>query len=279
MILKIRKILETRRLEAEEKADEEEYVKKLIKTDIDYLGSERSKELLLNLQNFDEEEYPEIIEKIEQVEERTVEAKREEKLSEFKQREEELKRSIAEKEQEEKEKIEKLDDDKQEILNRLEIYDNYVYKKDGLSNREIEALKSEEYTLENEFCVFEQKRINILIKPPTNHSVHHAFLVWSVNKLLSKNRKISRIDEKLSVDADIIFEYEKKMFAIEVETGSLLRKTEQMKEKVGYLNRKYPEKWIFLVSNKELYPKYKKFGLTATRKDFAKKLEKLLKSS
>lgn len=166
-----------------------------------------------------------------------------------------------------------------EVLENLETDENYVYKKDDLSNRQIEALKKEGYKFANEYCVFEKKRINVMIRPPSNHLVQHTFLVWSITKLLEQNKKIKWVEQHLSVNADITFNYDKEEYAIEVETGSLLRKSEQRKEKVGFLNRKFPNRWLFVVSNKELASEYAKFGPTAIRNTMAKKLEKLLKKA
>jgi len=166
-----------------------------------------------------------------------------------------------------------------EVLDRLETDENYVYKKDDLSNRQIETLKKEGYKFANEYCVFEKKRINVMIRPPSNHLIQHTFLVWSITKLLEQNKKIKCIEKHLSVNADITFTYDKEEYAIEVETGSLLRKSEQRKEKVGYLNRKFPKRWLFVVSNKEIASGYAKFGPTATRNSMARKLEKLLKKT
>ncbi len=42
-------------------------------------------------------------------------------------------------------------------------------------------------------------------------------------------------------------------------------------EKVEYLENKYQDRWLFLVSNKNLAKKYREFGKVATRKDLRKK--------
>jgi len=284
---KIRAIKEKRRNEAERIKRNINWLEDLTDADVDSMNLKQLKNLLSQLRRSKNlmsssyaEEYKERLgEKWGECTRRMTIETHKERIQWLKEEEEEKIGQIKQYEKIEKEKQSKLEDKREDILRRLESSYNYVFKKDELSNSEIEALKSDGYSLENEFCVFEKKRINVLIKSPTNHSNHHTFLVWSVKRLLEKNRKISHLDEHLSVDADITFKSGEKYFAIEVETGNLLRKKDQLQEKIGYLKRKYSDRWIFLVSNKELLSKYNKFGLTATRKDMDKKLKKLLEDS
>lgn len=165
------------------------------------------------------------------------------------------------------------------ILLSLETDKNPVFKKNNLNKNEIKILLQEGYSHHNEFCVYEQKRIPVLIKPVLNHSPSHTFLAWSVKRLLRKINGVKYIEESLTKDADITFTYERETYALEIETGNLLGKHERLREKLNYLNRKYPEKWMFIVSNRDLLSKYKKLGLTSTRNNVLEKLEKLLKIS
>lgn len=170
-----------------------------------------------------------------------------------------------------------LEDRNDAILRDLQIYGNPVFKKDVLTNKEYGLLLKNGYEQINQYCVFEKKMITVLVRKISNHSLTHIFLVWSVMKLLKKYRKISHIKEHLSIDADITFEYESECYAIEVETGTLLSKKEQIDEKIKYLNRKYPDRWLIIVSNKNLLWKYKKLGNACTRNEAIKNLEKMLK--
>lgn len=74
------------------------------------------------------------------------------------------------------------------------------------------------------------------------------------------------------------FYYNKKQYAIEIETGNLLKKKDQLDEKIKHLNRKYRDSWLVIVSHRDLVPKYRKFGLTSDRKNARKTLERLLNS-
>ncbi|MEK6850032.1 MAG: hypothetical protein AABX85_00475 [Nanoarchaeota archaeon] len=170
-----------------------------------------------------------------------------------------------------------LEEENDDILRDLEIYANPVFKKEVLTDREFRLLLKNGYVQTNQYCVYEKKMISVLVRKVSNHSLTHIFLVWSVKKLLDKQRKIRHIEEHLSVNADITFDYENENFALEIETGTLLGKKKQIDEKIKYLNRKYPNKWMIVVSNKNLLPKYRKMGFATSRTEVAKNLEKLLK--
>ena len=80
-------------------------------------------------------------------------------------------------------------------------------------------------------------------------------------------------------EADVCFKYFKKDLAVEIETGTLLSKKVQLRNKIDYLQSKYKDRWIILVSKKSIASKYSKFGNVTTRVDAPKKLKKLLKSA
>ena len=93
-----------------------------------------------------------------------------------------------------------------------------------------------------------------------------------IKKLLLKNSW----HEAEKEEADIIFNYSGKNFAIEIETGNLLGKKKQLQEKLNYLNKKYPLRWMFIVSNRNLLSEYNKFGIATQRKGVSEKIAKML---
>lgn len=93
------------------------------------------------------------------------------------------------------------------------------------------------------------------------HSATHTFLVWSVKRLL-EDFDVTRIEEHDTRDEDITFIHYNKKYAIEIETGTILKKIRQLKNKAHYLNNKYPKRWFFVVSNRNLQSQYKKYGIT-----------------
>ncbi|MCX6742054.1 MAG: hypothetical protein NTX24_02675 [Candidatus Pacearchaeota archaeon] len=203
------------------------------------------------------------------------ESRRKENINQLEIRERELDSRFAEKERKSRE----AEQNKQVLLRRLGIEENRVFKKSELRDKEIEALKEQDFEQVNQFDVLERKQISVLIKPyeKLNHSREHIFLVWSVKRFL-ESRRIERIEEHLTKGADITFKHNKKWFAIEIETGSMLEKSKRLKEKVDYLNRQYPNRWMFVVSNEKLVSRYAEFGLSTSRNRVPENLEKLLKN-
>lgn len=109
-------------------------------------------------------------------------------------------------------------------LRKLEADKYYVFKKSGLNKEQIRSLCKDGFKQRNEYCVYERKVITVLVRPPLNHSITHTFLVWSVIRLLNNIKEIINIKEHETRNADITFNYKGKKFALEIETGSLLRK-------------------------------------------------------
>jgi len=46
--------------------------------------------------------------------------------------------------------------------------------------------------------------------------------------------------------------------------------------KLFAINRKYPDKWLFIVSNRNLLPEYRKLGESADRRSAREKIKKML---
>ena len=172
-----------------------------------------------------------------------------------------------------------LENDKREILFKLDTCNNRVFEKDNLSKKEYQTLIEDGFKQVNEFCVLEKKRIPVLVKPFGNHTISHEFLVWSVKRLIKKTDGIKKIKEHLTRDADLTFEFKGKEFALEIEKGELLGKHKQLKEKIDYLNQEYPKRLMIVVSNRDFFTKYKKFGFTSTRKRLSENLAKLLNNA
>ncbi len=162
------------------------------------------------------------------------------------------------------------------IVSELRTYENKVFKKSRLSEEQVKALEYDGYKQVNEYSLVEHKYSRYLVKSPSNHSPTHTFLVWDAMRLLWEVKGITNIQEHETVDADITFTFNKKKYALEIEKGDLLRKKDQQKEKVAELNKKYPKRWMFIVSNKNLLPKYQKLGFSTQRSRVAENLRKML---
>jgi hypothetical protein len=167
---------------------------------------------------------------------------------------------------------------KKQALNKF-IGDKRIFKKDCLTKKQCQALLEDGFKQVNEYCVLEKKRIPILARPFGNHTISHEFLVWSSKRLLKSTEGVKNIQEHLTRDADLTFEFNGKKFALEIEKGELLRKHQQLKEKIDYLNKNYPKRWMIVVSNRDFFTRYKKFGFTSTRMRLSENLSKLLKNA
>ncbi len=277
--------LEEEKRKAEEKRDE---IKELLNESIEYLSSEDLNSLTMNLdkaiifcKESDELEcyLDELYEKYEEAEEQMEIAVHREQVSELREREEELKEKIQSLKYEKEEREHEARDKRDVILEDLEIYENPVFRREDVSEKEVGALLEEGYFRINEYCPYEQKMITILVKPAMQHSKTHTFLVWSIKKILEEMEGVKNVREHLTKDADLTFVHDRKTYALEIETGTLLGKKEQLKEKIVSLNRKYQTRWLILVSHRDLLSKYRDFGRVATRKNVRKMLEKLLKNA
>ncbi|MEK6885336.1 MAG: hypothetical protein AABX17_00020 [Nanoarchaeota archaeon] len=163
------------------------------------------------------------------------------------------------------------------ICSQLRTWENIVFIKSKLSKNQIKALEKKGYKQTNEYSVKENKFIRVLVKPDSNHTKTHAFLVWDTIRLLKNFKGVKNIQEHETVDADITFNFNKKRYALEIERGDLLRKKKQAQEKVEWLNRKYRKRWMFIVSNKNNLYKYNELGFSTQRKQVLENLKRLLK--
>ncbi|MFH1802518.1 MAG: hypothetical protein ABH864_03630 [archaeon] len=270
--LKIQEIKErNRKIEEERKK-----VKEFLELDLRKLGHE---ELKLKLDEFSGKnflrKYPKLKSKIKESKEYLFELRHGEELNRLIDEKNSIKEEIN-KLVLEKEKLKRTKDQQKIFLkNKLNLYENSVFDKAELSEEEIGVLLEEGFKQVNEYCVAKKRVITVLIKPILNHSVAHTFLVWSVGQLLEEYDMIERIVEHETRDADLTFEIEGKEFAIEIETGTLLRKKKQFEEKIKFLNETYKNRWMIVVSKRDLVKKYKKFGMCTQRRWMREKLEKM----
>ena len=262
----------------EEIANERIYLEETMKDNFNELDSDELKSKLKEIKLCGLlRKYPELEIKIRQIENRLINLDNEQDLASLENRMEIVWRDIFELEEERKKLRQKKHQEIADLKQKLNLEKNRVFEKIDLDPKEIEVLLKEGYKQVNEYCVTKRKIITILIKPILNHSIAHTFLVWSTRKLLEKYEKIEDIFEHETRDADLTFVFEGKTFAIEIETGSLLRKKKQLEEKIKYLNRKYGKSWMIVVSKRDLVRKYSKFGICTQRKGVCEKFEKMLK--
>jgi len=207
------------------------------------------------------------------------EIKRDKRVAERESKLIQIKKEIEQKDEENRIKATYEESDSDLILYQLRADETNVFKTEKLSKKQIKALEKNGFEQKTEYSVFEKKYIRVLVNHKLNHSRTHAFLVWDAKRLLESFEGIRNIQEHLVVEADITFNFNNKKYALEIETGTLLGKKQQTQEKVADLNKKYPKRWMFIVSNKNLLPKYQKLGFTTQRKWVLENLKKLLEIS
>ncbi|MBR9706643.1 hypothetical protein GOV14_06430 [Candidatus Pacearchaeota archaeon] len=279
-LLKIAKQKEERKKKIKQ---DKEYVEKYLNKDLEYLTSKELESFIeeLGSDKFLESRFwnykNEIKKKVKEAEAVLIKTKNKEKLEKIYEKNYELEKKVSELEGEKRDLEAKQRDIKQKIEEDLDIHDKKVFKKEDLSEKEIEVLKEEGFSQVNEYCILENKIIPVLVKQILNHSATHTFLVWNVKQLLLECLETEKIIDHDTRDADITFKIRSKKYAIEVETGSLLRKKKQLKDKIEFLKNRYGRRWMIVVSNRDLYKAYSKFGLCTQRRDMRKKLKKLMK--
>ena len=244
--------------------------------------SEETKKVLEELRQivatFDQEAIQEfyLLSEISSLKSKISEQEREEEQLREYHKKEQLKTEIEEMEERKRELQQTQEDKNRKVIDDMETYNNTVFRKADLNYEQIILLREQDYNPANEYDLLERKIIPVFIEKTMNHSRTHTFLVWSTKRLLEKRFKVESLEYHDTKDADITFKHKNKYYAIEIETGTLLQKNRQLAEKIKFLNRKYPCRWIFLVSNRNLLTQYKKYGITCQRNTTEKTLKKLL---
>jgi len=168
--------------------------------------------------------------------------------------------------------------DEEKIFKKLKADENIVFELDKLNKKEIEVLTKRGFEKTNEYDPILKKNLNFLVKKVLHHSATHTFLVERIKEILKEYVNEFNIEVHETREADVIFEINSKKYAFEVETGSLLSKKGQLKGKIEFLNKRYEKNWYFVVSNRDLAKKYRKFGKTVLRVGVCKIIEKITKS-
>ena len=172
----------------------------------------------------------------------------------------------------------RLKDHHDAVLRKLGTEENLIYDIGKLNKKEIEVLQKEDYKKTNEYDPIECKNKTFFVKQILNHSPSHTFLIARIKQLLEKYISPNKIRTHDTKDADLTFEIKYKIYALEIETGTLLAKKKQLRKKVSLLNNKYGQNWYFVVINRDLMKKYREYGKVMSRMGVGKIIEKLAKN-
>jgi hypothetical protein len=200
-----------------------------------------------------------------------------EELEDFEDEKKELQKNIA-KLKKEKQILQNSEDEqllteKEEFLkynqDKIQIESTY------LSSEQKHWLEDIGFKKSHQWCIHNKESTEFMIKPRHNESQSHAYLTGAIFEYL-KN-EVGEIETPITKTADIIFSSAETKFAIEIETGKVHEKSKkQLKKKVEILNKEFPNTWFFVVTNKNLVSKYKKFGEVVDRSNVIEYLERLL---
>jgi hypothetical protein len=87
-----------------------------------------------------------------------------------------------------------------------------------------------------------------------------------------------KIKTFLSVKPDIVFEINGEEWAVEVETGIILKKNKnQLLAKIENLKYNYGRRWFFVITDRNLLKSYKRYGKTFTRRNIVGKIDKIMR--
>ncbi|MBU0470573.1 MAG: ATP-binding protein [Nanoarchaeota archaeon] len=147
------------------------------------------------------------------------------------------------------------------------------FRKKDLKKEEVEELLKHGYVLSQQIGLYGGRQEEYLLKPRYNESEEHFFVIKIIEEYIRKYTE--KIELLVSSNADIIFEYDNKKVAIEVETGAKLRKNNpRIENKVKLLNKNYGKDWFFVVTDWNVKEKYQKYGETFVRKEIPAILKK-----
>ncbi len=152
-----------------------------------------------------------------------------------------------------------------------------LYKHKDLTLDDVKYLIKKGFNETEQISITGKIKERYLIKPRYNESESHCFMSYDIaNYLKNFTSKVTLFE---TAKPDIVFEVNGKRYAIEVETGKVLANNKkQFLEKVNLLNKTYGKNWFFVVTNRNFFKKYKKFGETYTKLSIAKKILQVCKN-
>jgi type IV secretory pathway VirB4 component len=149
------------------------------------------------------------------------------------------------------------------------------FKYNNVSKDEKDYLLKLGYKISSNRSIISNKKEKYLLRPRSNEGIPHFFLVQDIKRFLEKNKIPVQIYQ--TVKPDLVFEVNKKKYAIEVETGKVMHDRKRLEKKVKLLKEEYGDNWFFAVTDKNFAPSYKKLGETFDLRCLKHKLSKMIK--
>ena len=131
----------------------------------------------------------------------------------------------------------------------------------NLKEDEANYLKSKGYKECSFYSILSQKKEKYLILPRRSESPQHIFLIHDIESYIRKFT--DKVWTYQTVKPDIVCSLNGKEYAIEVETGSMIKYNKKdLKRKIENLNKNYKDRWFFVVTNRNMASRYSKLGKT-----------------
>ena len=155
--------------------------------------------------------------------------------------------------------------------------DQRFYRKNKLNKDELKYLLNQGYKEFRKKSIVSGKEENFILKPRHNESPIHMFYVYDIFEYLQK--KGAKAEMFTTKMPDIVFEINKKKYALEIETGTVLENVNRIKEKVSLIKKQGYNDWYFIMTQKHLVKKYRHFGKTIDPRYLKSQLSKIIKNS
>jgi hypothetical protein len=165
---------------------------------------------------------------------------------------------------------------KERAFNKNKGYDVKINSEDGFFRVNSLSYSDLHYLIKKRFkLIYSQnlygKKEFYLLNSPVNESLEHFFLVQEIKIILKSNFDI--VYEYKTKKPDLVFRVKNRDYALEIETGkSSINVKKRILEKINLLKEMFGDDWFFVVTNRNLVKRYKKYGKTLTRKNLIKRL-------
>lgn len=154
---------------------------------------------------------------------------------------------------------------------------NDYCKKDSLGENEVKYLLKKGYEEFQHYSINSGKNEEYILKPRFNESATHMFFVYDIAEYLKK--KGVNVELFATKMPDIVCEINGKRYAFEVETGTVAENENRIKDKIKSIKEQNYNEWYFVLTDKNIYSKYNKFGKIIDPRYLKGKLDKILKKA
>ncbi|MCX6707001.1 MAG: ATP-binding protein, partial [Candidatus Woesearchaeota archaeon] len=143
-------------------------------------------------------------------------------------------------------------------------YSKGIFRKAELKKEEVEELLKMGYVLSSHIGLYGGRREEYLLKPRYNETPEHFFVIKIIEEYV--RQYTNKVEIFVSTSPDVVFEYNGKKVAIEVETGDKYENAmKKLLFKIEHMNRTYGDDWFFVVTDWSYKKKYQKLGRVYVR--------------